>query len=223
MANVICLVALITIATLLAWSGARAWRAKNTFLKWGGVGVAGLLVVAVALPSALMIVGLVKLHTRNAPVPDLKVARMPEQIERGEAIAKSFCDACHSRSGPLTGGTDMGTHFPMPVGSFVSSNLTPAEQLSRWSHGEIFRAIRNGIDADGHWLVVMSYINAGKLSDDDVQALIAYIRSRPAAGEDTGNPPDRLNPLGLVMLGAGTLPAGKTVFTGVIMAPPKGA
>ena len=53
MANVICLVALITIAALLAWSGARAWRAENTFLKWGGVGVAGLLVVAVALPSAL--------------------------------------------------------------------------------------------------------------------------------------------------------------------------
>jgi len=223
MANVLCLMMLITVAALLTWSGARAWRAKNTFLKWGGVGLAGLLVVAVSVPGALMIVGFVKLHTRNAPVPDLQVARTPEQVQRGEAIANSFCDACHSKSGSLTGGTDIGKHFPIPVGSFVSSNLTPAGQLSRWSDGEIFRAIRNGIDADGHWLVVMSYTNAGSLSDDDIQALIAYIRSRPAAGEDTGNPPDRLNPLGLVMLGAGMLPAGKPVFAGVITAPPKGA
>jgi mono/diheme cytochrome c family protein len=104
----------------------------------------------------------------------------------------------------------------------VSSNLTPAGELRRWSDGEIFRAIRNGLDADGHWLIVMSYTNAGKLSDDDIQALIAYIRSRPRAGENSTNPPDWLNPLGVIMLGAGMLPGGKPVFTGVIRAPPKG-
>jgi hypothetical protein len=48
-----------------------------------------------------------------------------------------------------------------------------AGRLNRWSDGEIFRAIRNGIDADGRWLIVMSYTNAGKLSDDDTRALIA--------------------------------------------------
>jgi hypothetical protein len=46
----------------------------------------------------------------------------------------------------------MGEDFPIPVGSFISSNLTPAGPLKHWSDGEIFRAIRNGIDADGHWL-----------------------------------------------------------------------
>jgi mono/diheme cytochrome c family protein len=68
----------------------------------------------------------------------------------------------------------------------------------------------------------MSYTNAGKLSDDDIQALIAYIRSQPAAGQETVNPPDRLNLLGVIMLGAGMLPGGKPVFTGVITAPQKG-
>src|SRR5262245_4928600 len=222
MANVICLMGLITIVALLAWSGARAWRAKNSFVRWGGMGLAGALAVAAALPSTLMIGGLLKLHTRNAPVPNLEVARTPAQIQRGEAIANSFCDACHSKTGSLTGGTDIGKHFPIPVGSFVSSNLTPAGQLSRWSGGQIFRAIRNSVDADGRWLIVMSYTTAGQLSDDDVEALIAYIRSRPAAGADTANPPDQLNPLGLVMLGAGMLPAGTPVFTRVITAPPKG-
>lgn len=36
------------------------------------------------------------------------------------------------------------------------------------------------------------------------------------------DPPDRLNLLGIVMPGAGLLPAGKPVFTGAITAPPKG-
>jgi cytochrome c553 len=63
----------------------------------------------------------------------------------------------------------------------------------------------------------------GKLSDDDIQALIAHIRSVPAAGRPTPNPPDELNPLGLAMLSAGQLPTGKPVFTGAIAAPPKAA
>jgi hypothetical protein len=69
---------------------------------------------------------------------------------------------------------------------------------------------------------VMSYTNVGKLSDDDIQALIAYIRSQPAAGQETVNPPDELNLLGVIMLGAGMLPGGKPIFTGVITAPSKG-
>ena len=68
----------------------------------------------------------------------------------------------------------------------------------------------------------MSYTSAGKLSDGDIKALIAYIRTQPAAGRPTRTPPDELNPLGLLMLGAGLLPGGKPVFTGTIDAPPKG-
>jgi cytochrome c553 len=181
-----------------------------------------MLVATVSVPSVLMIAGLAKLHARSAPVPNLKVSRTSKQIERGQALANSFCDACHSKTGLLTGGMDIAKEFPIPIGSLISSNLTPAGELNRWSDGEIFRAIRNGIDADGHWLIVMSYTNAGKLSDDDIQALIAYIRSGPAAGQRTVNPPDQLNPLGLIMLGAGMLPGGKPVFTGSIVAPPKG-
>jgi cytochrome c553 len=222
MLNAIVLLTLIATATLLAWWGALALRVKNRAFKWGGVGIAVMLAATVSVPSVLMIAGLAKLHTRSAPVPDLKVARTSKQIERGQALANSFCDACHSKTGLLTGSVDMATELHIPVGSLVSSNLTPAGVLNRWSDGEIFRAIRNAIDPDGHWLIVMSYTNAGKLSDDDIQALIAYIRSRPPAGESTANPPDQLNPLGLVMLGAGILPRGKPVFTGSIAAPPKG-
>ena len=92
--------------------------------------------------------------------------------------------------------------------------------VSHWSDGDIFRAIRNSIDRDGRWLVIMSYTNAGKLSDDDTMAVIAYIRSLAAAGRQTANPPDHLNLLGVMMLGGGILPKGKPVSTGIVTAPP---
>jgi mono/diheme cytochrome c family protein len=104
----------------------------------------------------------------------------------------------------------------------VSSNLTSVGRLPQWSDGEIFRAIRNGVDADGRWLVLMSYTNAGKLSDDDTRAVIAYLRSLPAAGAPTPNPSDQFNLLGTVMLGAGVLPNGKPIVTASVAAPPRG-
>jgi mono/diheme cytochrome c family protein len=168
-----------------------------------------------------MLVGLIKLHARSAPASELKVAGRPEQIVRGRAISDGFCSGCHSKTATLTGGLDVAEDLPVSIGSFVASNLTPAGQLSRWSDGDIFRAIRNGVDKDGHWLIIMSYTNAGKLSDDDTMAVIAYLRSLSAAGKRTDNPPDHLNLLGIMMLGAGMLPEGKPVSTGVVTAPPR--
>ena len=222
MQNIICLIALIAIAALLTWWGFRGWRVRNSLLKWGSLGLAAVLTVTVSSVSALLIAGMLKQHARSAPIPDLKVEATPDRIARGMALVDGFCSACHSTTGRLTGGLDIGEHFPISVGSFVSSNLTPAGPLKHWSDGEIFRAIRNSVDAAGRWLTIMSYTNTGRLSDDDTQAVIAYIRNVPAAGEQTPNPPDQLNLLGFVMLGAGMLPSGKPVITNSITAPPKG-
>jgi mono/diheme cytochrome c family protein len=206
---------------LLIWSGFRAWRIKNSFLKWSGAGLAVLLSTVATAISVLLIVGLFKLHARSAPAVALKVSGTPEQIQRGEDIANGFCSGCHSKTGTLTGGNNVADDLPMPVGAFVSSNLTPAGSLNGWSDGEMFRAIRNGVDRDGRWLMIMSYTNAGKLSDDDTKAVIAYLRHLSPAGQQTPNPPDRLNPLGMLMLGAGMLPTGKPVSQETITAPAK--
>ena len=222
MQNITGLIALIAIAALLICWGFRAWRANNSLLKWGGSVLAVVLAMAVSSVSALTIAGMIKQHVRRAPVPELKVETTAERIARGKAVVDGYCSACHSKTGRLTGGEDAGDHFPMPIGSMVSANLTAAGALRRWSDGEIFRAIRNGVDADGRWLTIMSYTNAGKLSDDDIRAVIAYIRSLPPAGEQTPDPPDQLNLIGVAMLGAGMLPSGKPVVTGSITAPPKG-
>ena len=206
----------------LIWLALRAWRVKSPLLRWSAGGLASLLAMVASFLVVLSISGLSRAHTRSAPVPELKITGTPAQIQRGQAIVDSFCGACHSKMDRLTGGRDMGKDLSLPIGSFVSSNLTPAGQLRHWSDGEIFRAIRNGIDADGHWLVIMSYTNTGKLSDEDTESLIAYLRTQPAAGTATVNPPDQFSLLGFVMLGSGLLPTGKPVFTGVVTSPRKG-
>jgi mono/diheme cytochrome c family protein len=126
MANILGLATMLAAATSLAWSGLRARRMKNKFVKWGVMGLAAVLAVAASLAAALMIVGTIKQHARSAPVPDLEVEASAERIARGKAVVDGFCSGCHSRTGTLTGGLDIGEHFPLRVGSFVSSNLTPA-------------------------------------------------------------------------------------------------
>jgi mono/diheme cytochrome c family protein len=221
--DVICVVVLIATTGILVRMTIWALRARVALLKWAGAGFGVLLTLIFGATTSIMTTGLYRLNARSAPVPDLKVSGTPEQIQRGQAIADSFCAACHSKSGTLTGGVDMGKKLPIPIGSFVSSNLTPAGSLKRWSDGEIFRAIRNGVDAHGRRLFIMSLISAGNLSDDDIQSLIAEIRTMQADGAQTPDPPDDVNPLGIAMLGAGLLPAGKPVSTGAITAPAKGA
>jgi mono/diheme cytochrome c family protein len=221
MSNILLLLLLIAVAVFLAWLTNRARRIHNRLGKLSAVSAAAVLMLIAWSLSLLTVAGLIKQHGRTAPVPTVKIAATPEQVRRGEAIAASFCGGCHSRYGPMIGGMDVGKDLAAPVGSFVAANLTPAGALQHWSDGEIFRAIRNAVDARGNWLTIMSYTNAGKLSDADTYSLIAYIRSLPAAGQPTVEPPDHLSLLGLVMLGAGMLPPGNPILTGAISAPPK--
>jgi mono/diheme cytochrome c family protein len=208
-------------AVLLAWSGAWAWRRKNLLLKWAGAGVAALLSLAAVTISVLIVLALDRLGSRSAPPVELQLAGTADQVHRGHEIVVGFCSGCHAAPDGLTGGSDLGKDLPLPIGSFVASNLTPAGRLSQWSDSDIFRAIRNGVAPDGSWLLIMSFTNAGKLSDEDTLAVIAYLRTLPARGTDTGTSPDRLSLLGLLMLGADLLPDGKPIVRGVVAAPPR--
>lgn len=110
MLNVIGLVILIATAALLIWSSIRAWRQKNSFLKWGGAGLVALLATAVSLVSVLTIAGLFKLHTRSAPVPDLKIADTPNKF---------------------------GVVRPSPIASVPLAIQKRAHSLAAWTSAEI--------------------------------------------------------------------------------------
>jgi cytochrome c553 len=219
MLNIVLVLLVLVVGLSLFCVGLLTWRAQRRLIKWAVTPLVALSASALCIAGILMLSGLSKMQARAAPAPELMAGNAPAQVHRGEAIVNSFCARCHAPNGTLTGGFDVGKDLPAPIGTFIFSNLTPAGQLGHWLDGQIFRAIRNGVDADGRWLVIMSYTNAGKLSDEDTRAVIAYLRSLPAIGAVTANPPDQFSLLGLLMLGAGLLPTGKPAFTGVVTAP----
>ena len=203
----------------------RLWRVKNRILKWAGVVLSTLFALIFTLVSVLVLVGMLKSYpTHKVQAPELSVALTPENIQRGEHLANSFCAGCHSTTGelPLAGGVDLAKDFPIPLGSLVSVNLTPAGPLKDWTDGEILVALRHGVDPQGHRLVIMSTARARYMSDEDTQAVIAFLRSQPAVENKTQDPPDRVNLLALLLNGAGMLPAPLPPVTGSIVAPPKG-
>ena len=111
------------------------------------------------LAGVLALVGFFKFYTpHKMAAPEMNVALTPENIQRGEHLANSFCTSCHSLSGelPLTGGVDLGKDFPMALGTYVAPNLTPAGPLAGWTDGEIFNALRHGVNPQGQRLVIMS-------------------------------------------------------------------
>lgn len=221
--NILILIVLILAAVALGWLTRRVWGSKNAVLKWAGSIVSGLLTLVVALVSVVGLLGLIKYYTpKSHPVTGLKVEGTPEQIERGRGIASVFCAGCHSATSelPLSGGVDIGSDLPVNLGHFYSVNLTPGGPLKDWSDGEIFRALHDNVDNKGQRLLFMAGTNVRFLSDEDIKAVIAYLRSQEAVETESPYPPDQPSFLGVLMVGAGMLP-DRPLVDGVITAPEK--
>lgn len=224
-ANIFAWLAIFALTLFFVWLAWRAWRAKRASVKWAGVVVSGLLTLVLAAVSVVVGRGLWMIYVPPPfdPAPPLTVAGTPEQLARGEHIALSLCAGCHSPNDalPLSGGRDVGLDSPVPIGELVSFNLTPGGPLQDWSDGEIFRVIRQGVDRNGRRLVAMSNLPVRHLSDDDIQSIIAYLRSQPAV-PSTRKEGDYPNLLLAVFVGANLVPPSPGPIEGVVTAPPKG-
>lgn len=54
----------------------------------------------------------------------------------------------------------------------------------------------------------MSNVNVRYMSDEDLEAVIAYLRSQPAITNETPDPPSQATLLGIFLLSLGQLPEG---------------
>jgi len=178
----------------------RAWRLKSRWLKWIGMFLSGLLTLITLALLILALVGFSKLNDRfDNPIQDVQVAGTPDQIARGEQLAH-ICLSCHTPGNqmPLSG-SNFAVKFGFPpVGSLYAPNLTPSGNIADWTDGEVIRAIREGIDQNGRSLLVMPSANFRNMSDEDVQALVAYLRSQPEESEPT--PDTHFNLLGAIFM-----------------------
>jgi len=221
--NLLTWLVIVVVTVVFGWLTWRAWRAKRWFVKWPGVVLSGLLTLVLAAVSVTDAIGLYRFYApRGSPVAALQVAGTPEQIARGEHLARIECVGCHTTNGqlPLSGGRNLGEEIPIPLGDFYSINLTPGGPLKDWSDGEIMRVLNEGVDRDGRPLVVMSAITVRYFNADDKQALIAYLRSQPAVDNPTPLPADQPSLLAAVMLGAGLIKFQPPVTVETV---PKGA
>lgn len=206
--NLVIWLGLAIITVLMGWLAWRAWRAKRWYVKWPGVVLSGLLTLILAVLTVLSGIGFYRFYTpRGSPVEPLQVAGTPEQIARGEHLARIECVDCHTTNGelPLSGGRNLGDEIPVPLGDFYSINLTPGGPLKDWTDGEIMRTLKEGVDREGRPLLVMSANTVRFLNEEDQQAIIAYLRSQPAVVNDTPHPPDQPTLLAAVMTGAGQI------------------
>lgn len=109
-------------------------------------------------------------------------------IARGRYIfALAGGCGCHTAAdGPVNAG---GRPLKTPYGTFYGTNITPdpTHGLGQWTDRQIIDAIRLGVRADGSVMSpVMPYPAFSGMSDEDVSALVAYLRSvPPVARENT--------------------------------------
>ncbi|MDF1790966.1 MAG: c-type cytochrome [Thalassobaculaceae bacterium] len=121
------------------------------------------------------------------PVGRVSAPDPADQVAYGGYLAGpvAHCMECHSTPGP-SGAPDFvnelgagGMVFKGPWGESVSANLTPFG-LADWSDAEIARAVREGISKDGRKLMPpMGYGYYANMTDTDMTAIIAYLRSLP--------------------------------------------
>lgn len=128
----------------------------------------------------------------NYGPPVGKVATPPatDKVAYGAYLAGpvGHCIECHTPM--LEGGRrDMtrvgagGQPFHGPWGTSIAANITPskAKGLGNWTDAQIERAIRTGTSADGRKLFPpMGFAFYKGISQSDMSALIAYLRSLPA-------------------------------------------
>ncbi len=127
-------------------------------------------------------------HPAIAPAaPPGRAAFAPERISRGaELAAIGDCAVCHTAPGgrPYAGGRGV----PTPFGAVYATNITPdpASGIGTWSEAAFRRAMRDGIDRDGHHLYpVLPYPHFTRATDDDIGALYAFIMTRAPVQAET--------------------------------------
>lgn len=212
---------LVVLVALLVFLITRIWKLRIAFLKWVLTILAGLVTL---IPIALLVLALLGFSKLNQhydnPVAAVKVAGTPAQIARGERLAHA-CMSCHSPGDALPlSGSDFVTKFSfLPVGTFYAPNLTPSGNIQDWSDGEVIRAIREGLHKNGRSLLIMPSNSFRNMSDEDVQAVVAYLRSQPPTGGPTPN--NHWGVLGAIFLSLSDVRTAQQPV-GHVTAPPAG-
>jgi mono/diheme cytochrome c family protein len=125
---------------------------------------------------------------------DEKVEPTRDRLQRGAYLVENVaaCGGCHTMrdSGKivdperpdalLAGGNVLETSEPKMRLWVPNITSDPDTGIGKWSDDQVMRAIRDGVDDEGNFLVpVMPFGSFQYMSDDDVRAVVAYLRAVP--------------------------------------------
>lgn len=171
-------------------------------LRLSGIVLGGLLAVLLAAGVVLYLVGGSRLDRRHdVRVPELVIPIGDEAaVARGRHLAEAvlLCHGCHGDN--LEGGVLVDEPA---LATIHASNLTSGRGGigATYSDVDLVRAIRHGVNPQGRGLMIMHSDAYNKLGEEDLRALVAYIRS--VAPVDNVVPATRAAPLGRVFVALG--------------------
>ena len=135
--------------------------------------IAVIVVIIAGFAIFISVKGVPKYPAKNFT---LKVQNTPERVERGRQLSAMLCNDCHmnSATGKLTGRRM--DELPQ-FGTVYSRNITndPVHGIGKMTDGQVYYLLRTGIRPDGRFLPIMAKLQ--KMSDEDIQSIIAFLRS----------------------------------------------
>jgi mono/diheme cytochrome c family protein len=173
-------------------------------LKWIGIVLGGLVgLVVLAILFLFIRSSMILNKSYEAPADSITIPTDEASVERGRHLVTTLadCQGCH---GENLGGNVV---FEDPaIGRAVAPNLTTGENGlgDDLSNADFVNAIRYGVMPDGKSVRIMPSYDFYYMSDEDLGAVIAYIRSVPPVDSDL--PSTEFGPLGRILIALGQLP-----------------
>jgi mono/diheme cytochrome c family protein len=166
-------------------------------LKWIGIGLGGLLGLALLAVLVIHFIYGARMERRYAIPPEaIAIPADAASIERGRRlVVAAQCQDCHGED--LAG---LVTVDEPAMGRLYASNLTAGRGGAGRHFGDAdwVRALRHGVGPDGRSLLVTPAQYYYYFSDADVAAIVAYIKSLPPVDREL--PAPEVGPLGRVLL-----------------------
>jgi mono/diheme cytochrome c family protein len=175
--------------------GASPMGRLKRLLLFGLAAIAGIVVLALGI---LYGASQWRLNQRyEIAVAPLAIPADAATIERGRHLVESVagCADCHGED--LSGQV----FLDAPPFRLVAANLTAGGVTGVYSDADWVRAVRYGVRPDGRPLLFMPVKGYSQFSDDDLAAILAYVKSKPPVDNQPGS--SSLHLLGRVLLLAG--------------------
>lgn len=169
-------------------------------LKWIGIVLGSLIGLLLVAALVLYLKGNAQLNkTYDFPPSNLTIPTDAESIARGEHLVTTICMGCHGED--LSGREDF--FDGGPLGTIQSENLTSGEGgVGQFFTDEDYvRAIRHGISPDGKFIFMPGVYSTSFLSDEDLAAIIAYVKTVPPVDHVTNG--HNFKPLGKILMAIG--------------------